>query len=113
MTWKGNHMSGIQTPPAAASSSALRTKRTSRKSKKSSNGLSVKDSLANLSSSISLAKGLLATLSLGQKSDWTKKLAKTEPEHLRILLSDVMDEIWNADETLTRLMNDKRPRLTV
>lgn len=80
-----------------------KTKKTSSKKRQSKNGSSIKEDLQSLNSSISLAKGLLATLSLKHPSLWTKKLAKTEPEHLRILLQEVMDEIWNADQTLLTL----------
>lgn len=55
----------------------------------------------DLTSNISVAKGLLATLELGHQSLWTKKLARTRPEHLRILLLEVMDEIFQAEMKLT------------
>ena len=70
-------------------------------------GLSAMDELEKLSSSISLAKGLLATLSLRHPSLWMKKCqSPTTQEHLRILLSDVMDEIWTM-ESLTTLLNER------
>lgn len=99
--------------PAAANGSARKTKRTRNKSGSSKSGLSVAGELASLNASISVARGLLATLSLGHKSDWTRKLKRTEPEHLRILLQDVMAEIWNAQEVLDRLTTYPHPRLTV
>lgn len=46
---------------------------------------------------------MLATLSLRHPSDWTKKLARTEPEHLRILLLEVMEEIYSAEMNLANL----------
>jgi hypothetical protein len=92
---------------------ASKTKRTSRKKNSFKNGLSVRDELMNLDTSISIARGMLATLQLGHKSDWIKKLKRTDPEHLRILLQDVMAEIWSAQEVIDRLTMDRRPRLTV
>lgn len=83
--------------------SATKTKKTSSKSDKSKNGLSNKELLNSLDTSISIAKGVLATLSLRHPSDWTKKLGRTEPEHLRILLLEVMEEIWSAEENLATL----------
>lgn len=80
-----------------------KTKKTTSKKRKSGTGLSVKAELARLDSSISIAKGMLATLSLSHKSLWIKKLQKTDPEHLRILLQEVMDEIWSAESSLTTL----------
>ena len=61
------------------------------------------DKIQNLISSISQAKGLLATLSLKPQSLWIKKYRKTDPEHLRILLSDVMEEICSAEAILTNM----------
>jgi hypothetical protein len=94
-----------ETPKTQAGQTGLapKTKKTVSKKSSSKNGLSVKENLAQLNSSISIAKGLLATLSLGHRSDWTNKLEKMDPEHLRILLQDVMDEIWNADLSLRNL----------
>lgn len=64
-----------------------------------------------LDTSISIARGMLATLSLGHKSDWTRKYERTNPEHLRILLREVMDEIWNAQAAIDRLTSYPMPRL--
>ena len=100
---KQNHISEIQKTKAARNGERSRTTKTSLKSEPSKTGSNPKEMLQSLSSNISLAKGLLATLSSGQKSDWTRKLKTTDPEHLRILLQDVMDEIWNAETTLTTL----------
>lgn len=83
--------------------SATKTKKTSSKSDKSKNGLSNKEILNSLDTSISIAKGVLATLSLRHPSDWTKKLAKMDAEHLRILLQEVMEEIWSAESNLSTL----------
>lgn len=104
--------SEIRKTPAETNISRRKTKKTSRKSNSSKNGLSVKEELQILNTGISIARELLGTLSLGHKLDWIKKLKGTDPEHLRILLQDVLEEIWKADETLTRLMTDPRPRLT-
>lgn len=80
-----------------------KTKTTSRKKSSSSNG-SVKQELEKLNSSISIAKGLLATLSTNDPSAWTSKCQTSRDlEHTRILLQEVMDEIWNADSTLQSL----------
>ncbi len=88
-----------------------KTKRTSSKKSSLSDG-SVRAELERLNTSISLAKGLLATLSTSDQSAWMRKCTrKVAREHTRILLQEVMDEIWNADETLTRLMKGPRPRL--
>ena len=81
------------------------------KSKKSKHGLSAKEELMNIHSSISIARGYLATLELGHKSGFIKKLQRTQPEHLRILLQDVMEEIWNAQEATDRLALSPHPRL--
>lgn len=86
-------------------------KKISNKKNSFRNGSTVKEDLTNLIANISIAKGLLATLSIHDRSGWTKKLTKMDPEHLRILLLDVMEEIWNAEETLSKLMTDPRPRL--
>ncbi len=72
------------------------------KKSKSKNGSS-KVELDNLTSSISVAMGLLATLSSRHQSLWIKKYRKTDPEHLRILLQEVMEEIYSADTSLTNL----------
>ena len=64
---------------------------------------STKAELVKLTSSILLAKGLLATLSLGHPSPWIKKYQKMDPEHLRILLSDVMEEICIAETAMTNI----------
>jgi hypothetical protein len=98
---------------AARDGSASKTKRTSRKSNSLRSGLSVRDELTNLDTHISIARGMLATISLGHKSDWIKKLKRTNQEHLRILLLDVMEEIWSAQEAVDKIILDPRPRLTV
>lgn len=64
-----------------------------------------------LDTSISIARGILATLSLGHKSDWMRKYERTNPEHLRILLAEAMDEIWNAQAALDRMISYPMPRL--
>lgn len=66
-----------------------------------------------LDTSISIARGMLATLSLGHKSDWMRKYERTKPEHLRILLSEVMEEIWKAQGAIDRLTTSPTPRLLV
>lgn len=75
----------------------MKTKRILSKRSESKNG-SIKAELENLISSISLAKGLLATLSTNDPSAWTRKCqTSTAREHTRILLQEVMEEIWKAD----------------
>lgn len=113
MTCEKKNMSEIQKTQADQNSYQPKMKKITRKKDSSKNGLSVKEELETLNTSISIAREMLATLSLGHKSDWINKLTKTDPEHLRILLQDVMDEIWNADEAITRLMTHPHPRLTV
>ena len=77
--------------------------RTSSKKSLFKNG-SIKLELEKLNLNISLAKGLLATLSTNDPSVWTRKCrTKRAQEHSRILLQEVMDEIWNAEESLTNL----------
>lgn len=67
-----------------------------------------------LDTSISIARGLLATLSLGHKSDWMRRYKRTKPEHLLIVLREVMEEIWNAQGALDRLMTPTpTPRLFI
>lgn len=96
---------------AARSTYQRKMKKISSKKKQSKNGLSAREELLILDTSISIARGMLATLSLGHKSDWIKKLSRTEPEHLRILLSEVMEEIWNAQAAIDRLTSYRMPRL--
>lgn len=93
----------IQKTSADQNLSAPKTKKTVRKKSKFKVGLSNKDMLNNLTSNISIAKGLLATLSLRQKSDSIKKLKTMETAHLQILLLEVMEEICTAEETLFSL----------
>lgn len=64
----------------------------SSKSSSLNNGSSIKALISNLNSSTSLVMGLLATLSLRHHSLWIKKYKTTRPEHLRILLQEVMEE---------------------
>ncbi len=78
-------------------------KKTLNKKSSLKSGLSTKEMIQNLDTNISIAKGMLATLSLGHPSLWTRKLQKTDKEHLRILLQDVMEEIWSAEMTLMNL----------
>lgn len=92
---------------AASNGYALKTKRTSSKKEQLKSGLSVREDLAILNTNISIAMGILATLSLGHASDWMHKYKRTDPEHLRILLQEVMDEIWNAQEALDRLTSHR------
>lgn len=89
---------------AADLNCATKTKKTSNKRNSSKTGLSVRESLEQLTSHISLAKGLLATLSTQDPSAWTRKCStRADQEHTRILLQEVMDEIWNADSTALNL----------
>lgn len=97
------HTLETQAALAEVSGSAPKMKKTARKKNSSKNGLSVKDHLSELNSNISIAKGLLATLSLRHQSVWIKKYETTHPEHLRILLQEVMEEIGSADSTLQQL----------
>lgn len=91
-----------------------KTKRTLSKSKRSKSGLSVKEELMNLNTSISIAKGMLAILSSRLQSlSIRPSIVKVDAQHLLILSQDAMDEIWNADLIVERLMSDPRPRLTV
>ncbi len=84
--------------------SVTKTKKTLSKNNSSNNGLSNKELLEQLSLNISLAKGLLATLSTNDPSVWTEKCQTTTArEHSRILLQEVMDEIWSAESTLSIL----------
>lgn len=56
--------------------------------------------LNQIYSSTQIAKGLLATLELEPQSAWIKKFQKTDPEHLRILLQEVMEEILIIENVL-------------
>lgn len=56
--------------------------------------------MSELISSISIAKGMLATLELQHPSLWIKKYETTPPEHLRIVLLEVMDGICLAEASL-------------
>lgn len=66
-------------------------------------GLINKKMLSVLTSSLSIVKGMLATLELKHHSLWTKKLRRTPPEHLRILLLEATEEICTAEKALERL----------
>lgn len=88
-----------------------KTRRTSNKNSSSRNGSNPKDDLSILNSSISIAKGMLATLSTNDPSAWTRKCqTKMAREHTRILLQEVMEEIWRADEVLANLMSQQPKR---
>jgi len=88
--------------------SATRTKKTSSKSSSLKSGLSKREIMQNLNSSISLAKGLLATLSTNDPYSWTLKCETSQArEHTRMLLQEVMEEIWNADQSLSRLQSKR------
>lgn len=77
-------------------------------SKKSSLKSGQSELESKLNCHLSVARGLLATLELRHHSAWTKKLTRPHGvEHLRILLLDVMDEIWEAESLLS-----KSPSLT-
>lgn len=93
----------------------MKIKKTLNKKCSSSNGSRAKGSMENLSLSISLAKGLLATLSTNDPSVWTKKCqTKRAREHTRILLQEVMDEIWNADLAFSKLISQlNKKNLTI
>ena len=72
-------------------------------SKTGSKNGEIKLLLIDLTSNLSIAKGILATLELQHQSVWIKKYKKTDPAHLRILLQEVMEEIWNAEQTLSTM----------
>jgi hypothetical protein len=63
-----------------------------------------KDEMSILSTNLSVAKGLLATLSLEHPSLWTNKLRMIQTEHLRILLKEAMDEICIAEKVLEQIL---------
>lgn len=108
------HISEIRKIPAGTGIYLHKTRKIMSKRKQSKSGLSVKEELNLLDTHISIAKGNLATLSLGHKSGWMRKLSKMEPEHLRILLSDTMEEIWSAQAVIDRLRAPTQtPRLIV
>jgi hypothetical protein len=95
-----------------SSASRSRTSKTSSKKRSSLSGLSVKESLEQLNSSISLAKGLHAIL-YSKLLVSISPLVKVKAEHLQILSQDLMDEIWNAEAIVMELLSDSRPRLTI
>lgn len=103
MTCQKKHTSVTRKTQADQSLSAKKIAKTSSKKKQSKSGLKTKEMLESLISNISVAKGLLATLSLGHKSDWIRKLQKMDPEHLRILLLEVMEEIYSSEVTISTL----------
>lgn len=72
------------------------------KNSQSNSGLS-KMEIQDLTSHLSIAKGMLATLETWDASLWTRRLArKTGAEHTRILLQEAMEEIWNAERILEK-----------
>lgn len=86
-----------------------KTSKTSSKKSSSKIGSQDEAELLRLNSSISLAKGLLATLSTNDRSAWMRKCeTKAAREHTRILLQEAMDEIWNADSILLSLSQKLR-----
>lgn len=67
------------------------------------NGSNSREELIALRQSILVAKELLATLELEHPFLWISKLHRIRPEHLRILLQEVMDEIGIAEQALNEL----------
>lgn len=83
-----------------------KTKKTLSKRKKSGSGKAKGKAAGTRSTiygSIMVAKGLLATLETFDRLAFTRKLARTEPEHLRILLREVMEEIYTAEMNLVSM----------
>jgi hypothetical protein len=80
-----------------------KTKKTSSKKNESKNGSSNKAAMSELTCGISIAKGMLATLSLGHPSLWIKKYSRTDPAHLRTVLLEAMEGICTAEQALSRL----------
>lgn len=79
------------------------------KKRESDSGLQVRSQdLRDLYSHTQRAKGILATLELEQTSAWTKKCSRTAREHLRILLQDVMEEIFSMETILNQPLNRKQ-----
>jgi hypothetical protein len=106
MIWKRkkkNHTSEIQTTQGEANGYQRRTQKTMSRSYLLSNGSTPKADLNQLISSTLTAKGLLATLSTADTSLWIQKYSTTPPEHLRILLQEVMGEIWKMETTLSNM----------
>lgn len=78
------------------------------KSDLSKNGWIRPEIRTELISSISIVKGVLATLSLEHPSAWTKKYQKTPREHLRTLLQEIQTEVL-ALETHMEMIPTTRP----
>ena len=96
-------VSGDLNPSHLDPAFASKTLMTLNKSGESRSGSMEQEKMRDLISNISVAKGLLATLSLGHPSLWIRKYQRMDPEHLRILLLEVMDEIYTAQDALSRL----------
>lgn len=73
-----------------------------------SNGWIRAELRAELISSISIATGVLATLSLEHPSAWMSKLQTIHPEHLRILLKEIQAEL-RALETFVAMVPPSAP----
>lgn len=77
---------------------------TTSKNSEFNNGLKKQEAMSKLIAGIQIAKELLATLELGQPILWTGKLQRIQPEHLRILLLEVMEEIYTMETILDQLL---------
>jgi hypothetical protein len=82
------------------------------KKDESRNGWIAPEVRTELISSISIAKGTLATLSLEHPSAWTRKYAKTPKEHLRILLQDIQTELHALEDRLETIPRTRPPHWT-
>lgn len=65
-----------------------------------------------LISSISVANGVLATLSLSHPSAWIRKYRTTPQEHLRILLQDIQTEVHALEDHLAMIPETRPPHWT-
>ena len=83
------------------------------KSCESSNGWIKPEIRTELISSISIAKGTLATLSLEHHSVWIKKLRRIQPEHLRILLQEIQQEVQALEVHLDMIPETRPPHWTL
>lgn len=84
--------------------SANKTRKIMNRNYLSNNGWIRADIRTELTSSISVITGILATLSLEHPSVWIKKLQMIPQEHLRILLKEIQVEVLALETFLEMIL---------
>lgn len=76
-----------------------------------SESVSRSGTISTLYGSVMVAKGLIATMDIFQPNLFRWKLGRMEPEHLRILFLELMDEIWRMETQISILERQSKIRL--